>query len=349
MARSQRSPPMKDSWRGEEEPRDRHHNRPRDSDRGGRRPRSPPSARRGGAESSHRGREYNDRDVYRNYRERSVSRDSRRSYPRKSSISPKRLPKLKQPSSAQLRRTEDRINRPRDVSPFRSAKRRRTQSPSPARSDRYVPDRRRESRSRERVDSRDRRPVIDRAFSPRRASPGRSSRPSSRGAPPDIDSYVPSHRRRSPTPPPARRRERRSPSPRRRSRTPPPRRQPTKPASPKPRELSPYSARVLKTQQLAAHSAPTKNAPPASKATSVIDDDHNSMDGQHSVRGSYGTHKNMRRGHPQRPYVETRGQQFGGSPPFQTPNSSYHGSPQSGSPQYNSRGGWHNSRGGYNG
>src|SRR5690348_746746 len=95
MARSRRSPPMKDRWRAEEYGRERHPNRHREKDRGERRQRSPPPARRGEAEVPFRGREQGKPESYRLSRQRESSRDSRRSHPRKSSLSPPRPPNSK--------------------------------------------------------------------------------------------------------------------------------------------------------------------------------------------------------------------------------------------------------------
>ncbi|EXJ92235.1 CMGC/CDK/CRK7 protein kinase [Capronia epimyces CBS 606.96] len=67
------------------------------------------------------------------------------------------------------------------------------------------------------------------------------------------------------------------------------------------------------------------------------------MDGQYPMRGNYGMHRGQ-----QRPFVDARQPQFGGSPPYSsTPNSSYHGSPQANSPYHNQRGGWGGGQGQY--
>lgn len=363
MAKSHRTPPMKDRWRADEDARNRQENRSREKDRNERRPRSPPQPRRAQVEDNRRSRESGATDSYVPGRQRDGSRDSKRSHPRRASPSPRRPQNQRRGSPQNSRALADRITRPRDGSPVHPSKRRRTHSPSPARSDRYIPDRRRDSRSRERFENRDRRPIgIDRAFSPRRSSPTRISRPVSRGEPPVIDSYIPAHRRRENSPP-ARQPDRRSRSPRRRSRTPPPRREQLKQSSPPPqsalphRELSPYSARVLRTQQQnlpPQHSTPRKQNHQANKQKPArkqsIEADHNrdvsdretedyeSMDGRHGPQQNYST-PNQMHNRPQRPFVNTQ-QSYGGSPPpFQTPNSSHHGSPQSGSP-FRGRGGW---------
>jgi hypothetical protein len=353
MARSRRSPPMKDRWRADEDPRERHPNRQRDKDNSDRRGRSPPPARRNGVNNKLWSRDQVATDTYIPPRQRDISRDSRYSPLRRSSISTRRQPTFTQASAQKERPLADRITRPRSPSPIKSSKRRRTHSPSPARSDRYIPGRRRESRSRERYEARDRRlPVIDRAFSPRRSSPNRIPKAGSRIETSDIDSYVPQHWRREPSPRPAGKPEPRSRSLRRRSRTPPARHDLQKKHTlPKQQELSPYSARALKAQQPAAEqpkreakSPITKPNKPANRPsytpTGLDQGDNDSMDGQqHSMRQNYPMHNNMMLNRPNRPIVNTR-QSYGGSPSYITPNSSYHGSPQSGSPFQQGRGGW---------
>ena len=338
MARHDRSPPMRDTWRAEDEARDRHSRR--DRDRSARQYRSP-SPRRASPAPPYRGRDPIDTDSYRPSHKRQPSPNSWKHQRRQPSPSPNRSFKPKQSHPLRSRPLEDRIIRPRDQSIERAAKRRRTQSPSPSRSDRWVPDQRRRSRSRDHYEPRDRPPPIDRAFSPRRSSPIRNPRTDPRDFPPEVDSYVPGPRRRSPTPPPLRRRGR-SPSPPQRSRS--PHRRPEKKKQPQIRELSPYSARVLKTKELEAGQSAVlaKTSAPQSKAPSVVDENEH-MDGQYQMRG-HGHRGGWNQNRPQRPYVDTRQQQYGGSPPFHGANSSYHGSPHSASPQYN-RGGWNGPQG----
>ena len=319
MARSDRSPQMRERWRAEDGPRDRRSRR--DRDRSAHRNRSP-SPRRSSPQSHHRGRDLI--DEYRPATKHQPSREPRQY--RRFSPSPSRSFHSHHPRSRPL---DERITRPRDWSPERAAKRRRTESPSPARSDRWVPETRRRSRSRDRYEPRGP-PPIDRAFSPRRSSPVRSPR---RELPPDIDSYVP-HRRREPTPAPSWRRERRSRSPPRRQS---PRRTEQK-RQPQERQLSPFSARVQRTRELEAEIAKT-SAPP-SNAASVFGEDE-SMD--YHTRG-YGHRGGWNQNRPQRPYVDTRQHQYGGSPPYQGQNGSYHSSPHSASPHYN-RGGWNGPQG----
>lgn len=361
MARSPRDPPMKDRWKPDEDRRARDTSRHRDQIRGDRRLPSPPSQRREKDRDNRRGPPQEGTESYRPGRHRKASPESRRAHYRKASPPPRRH--SRPPPSVQRREQvpESRLGRIRDDSPPPPSKRRRTNSPSPARSDHYVPGPTRDNRSRQRPDSRDRRPApIDRAFSPRRLSPART-RASSRGEPPSIDSYIPGRDRRdSPHAPPRNSRKRSRSPPRRRSRTPPSRKDPAKQSRPRDRELSPYSARLQKTTQLPSRK-PDREHPnkipvarrggsPPSRRDHIRDrDDTESMDGRHQYNQNYGMHNNMHRGN-QRPFIDTR-QNLGGSPPFHTPTSSYHGSPQSGSPFHGGRGGWngpqqfHNNRG----
>lgn len=139
MARSEWSPSMTDRWRAEDDDRDRL-SRPRDWDSIDRWTRSPP---RRDIDSAYRGRDLIDTDSYRPPQKRALSRDLRLSPYRRSSPSPVRHSRPNHP--ARGRPLEERISRPRDPSPDRAIKRRRTRSPSPARSDRWVPDPRRSS------------------------------------------------------------------------------------------------------------------------------------------------------------------------------------------------------------
>jgi CTD kinase subunit alpha len=368
MARSRRTPPMKDHWRAEEEARDRAAPRYRDSNRSERRPRTPPFIRREDSEDRYRGPDSRAAESYRPSSNREAGRASKHPRPRKASPSPRRASKPTPPSPQRSRGLEDRTARPRDRSPTKPPKRRRTRSPSPARSDRYLPPRRRDSRSRDRSEPRDRRPVgADRTFSSRRSSLSRDARSGRRSQIPSSDSYVPSHRRRersrSRSRSPPRHFDRRSRSPRRRSRSPPTRISPAghhrkrKPDISE-RELSPYSARALKTQKLSQASEPwtseTMNHP--QRIQSIVDNPSLSTQGQNyqggghdmmgnhaPVRGNFGGHNSnmIHHNRPPRPMVDTRSS-YQGSPPFMTPNSSYHGSPQSGSPFHGNRGGWSN-------
>ena len=355
---------MRDHWRAEEEARDRAAQRYRETNRSERRPRTPPFARREEVEDRYRGPESRAAESYRPTSNRESVRESKHPRPRQASPSPRRGSKPKKPSPQRPRGLEDRTAHPRDLSPPKPPKRRRTRSPSPARSDRYVPLRRRDSRSRDRSEPRDRRPVrTDRAFSSRRSSPSRDPRSPRRSQIPSSDSYVPSrHRRdrtRSRSPP--RNFERRSRSPRRRSRSPtdrnsPPRYDRKRKLDIEQRELSPYSARALKTRQLSLAAEPrpaSKNMNHPQRIQSVVDNPslssqgqsyqggHDMMGNHGSMRGNFGAHNSntMHQNRPPRPIVDTRSS-YQGSPPFMTPNSSYHGSPQSGSPFHGNRGGW---------
>jgi CTD kinase subunit alpha len=363
MARSRRTPPMRDHWRAEEEARDRAAQRYRESNRSERRPRTPPFARREDPKNTYRGSDPRATQSYRPSSNRELARDSKRPQTRKASPSPRRGSKPKQPSPQRSWGLEDRIARPRDPSPTIPSKRRRTRSPSPARSDRYVPSRRRDSRSRDRSELRERRPVgTDRAFSSRRSSPNRDLRPDRRSQIPSSDSYVPSRRRRdrSRSRSLPRNFDRRPRSPRRRSPSPParssPHRRDRKVETDEQRDLSPYSARALKTQQLSlateSRSSGTNMNHPQ-RIQSIVDNPslsaqgqnyqggHDTMGNNGSIRGNFGAHNNnmMHQNRPPRPVLDTRSS-YQGSPPFLTPNSSYHGSPQSGSPFHGSRGGW---------
>jgi CTD kinase subunit alpha len=359
MARSPRDPPMKDSWKPDEDRRVRETSRHREPIRGERRPRSPPIQRREKDQGIRRGPPQEGTESYRPGRRRDNSRDSRRAHHRQASPPSRRSSKPPQPLQGRDRQPEPRSSKFRNESPYPPSKRRRTQSPSPARSDHYVPDRPNDNRSWPRSDSRGRRPApIDRAFSPRRASPART-RPSSRGEPPSIDSYVPGRDRYDSPPPPIRTQRKRSRSPpHRRARTPPPRKEPAKQSKLPARELSPYSARLQKTKELSLRKPNQKDpntipvvrrggSPSASYKHNRDEDETESMAGYNQ---NYGVHNNVNRGNL-RPWVDTR-QNYGGSPPFHTPNSSYQGSPQSGSPYHGGRGGWnghqqhfHNNRG----
>ena len=364
MARSRRTPPMRDHWRAEEEARDRAAQRYRDTNRSERRPRTPPFARREDPEDRYRSLDSRATESYRPSNNREPVRESKHPRTRKASPSPRRGSKPKQPSPERFWVLEDRISHPRDPSPTKLPKRRRTRSPSPARSDRYVPPRRRDSRSRDWSEPRDRRPVgTDRAFSSRRSSPSRDPRSDRRSQIPSSDSYVPSHRRRerSRSRSAPRNFDRQSRSPRRRSHSPParispPRRDRKRKPDTEQRELSPYSARALKTQQLSLPAEPRSSGkemnrpqriqsiadnPSLSAQSQNYQGGHDTMGGHAPMRGTFGAHSSnmMHQNRPPRPMVDTQSS-YQGSPPFMTPNSSYHGSPQSGSPFHGNRGGW---------
>ena len=353
MARSRRSPPMRDHWRAEEEARDRSAQRYRDTDRSDRRPRTPPFARREDRDDRYRGADTRGTESYRPSSNREFVRNKKQPRPRKPSPSLRQAPKSEQLPPQHSRSLQDGFNDPRDPSPTKSVKRRRTRSPSPARSDRYVPSRRRDSRSRDRSEPRDRRPAgTNRAFSSRRSSPNRELRSDRWSQIPPSDSYIPSRRRRdrSRSRSPPRKPKRHSPSPRRRSRSPQVRNEKKRKPEPEPRELSPYSARVLKTKLLQerhstapAHSDENMNHP--QRIQSIVENPsmpnhgQNYPGGPNPMRQNFAAHNNNNMMQNRPPRLDTRSS-YQGSPPFTTPNSSYHGSPQSGSPFHGNRGGW---------
>lgn len=353
---------MRDQWRAEEDARHRPESRHRTADKFDRRHRSPPPVRRESSQERYRGREIVGTESYRPSRDRERSRESRKHKSRRVSLSPRRPTTSKQDEPKRSRPLEERITHPRDKPAANPHKRRRTRSPSPARSDRYVPSPRRHSRSRDRLDRRDRRAVgTDRAFSPRRASPIRPTRSDRRAVTPTLDTYIPSHRTRgrSRTPSPRRRRTRHSRSPRQESPVRTSRRDRARDTERAPRDSShPYiRPRSSRTPSPRKESRSKRKMKSTQKIQSIMDDpnrprspsrpipqyqqsNHDPMDGRHQMRGGYPPHNNMmhhnRSSRP--PPVDTR-QSFAGSPGFVTPNSSYHSSPQSGSP-FGNRGGW---------
>lgn len=355
---------MRDQWRAEEDARHRPESRHRTTHKFDRRPRSPPPARREASEDRYRDRELVASESYRPARERESSREPRKHKHRRLSPSPRRHTKSQQDETKRLRPLGERITHPRGKPSAYSPKRRRTRSPSPTRSDRYLRSARRDSRSRDRLDRRDRAAGgTDRAFSPRRASPTRPPRPERRAETPVLDTYFPSRRNRdrSRTPPFRHRRERSrySRSPRRESPPRPSRRDRGRDTVRKPRNSSRSPIRPRLSQSL----SPTRESKArrkmhlTQKIQSIMDDpnrppspsrpnshyqqsNHDPMDGRPPMRGGYLSHNNTTHHHrpPRPPPVDTR-QSFAGSPGFVTPNSSYHGSPQSGSP-FGNRGGW---------
>ena len=364
MARSRRSPLMRDQWRAEEDARHRPDSRHRTADKFDPRPPSPPPVRREHSKDRYQGREGVGTESYRPSRDRERSRESRKHKHRRASPSPRRRTKSKQaePKRPRPLPLEERITHPRDQPAISFNKRRRTRSPSLARSDRYVPSSRRHSRSRDRLDRRDRRAVgTDRAFSPRRHSPARPARPDRRPGTPAFDTYIPSHRSRdqSRTPPTRSRRSRHSRSPRQESPPHHPRRDRGRNPDRALRDYSrsPIRRRSSRSESPALESRPHRKMHSTQKIQSIMDDpnrppspsrpitqyqqgNHDPMDGRPPMRGGYSSHNNMMHQNrpPRPPPVDTR-HSFGGSPGFVTPNSSYHGSPQSASP-FGHRGGW---------
>src|SRR5271154_6666557 len=82
MARSRRTPPMRDHWRAEEEARDRAAPRYRDSNRSERRPRTPPFIRREDPEDRYRGPDSRAAESYRPSSNRELVRESKHPRPR---------------------------------------------------------------------------------------------------------------------------------------------------------------------------------------------------------------------------------------------------------------------------
>ena len=353
---------MRDQWRAEEDARHRPESRHRTSDKFDRRPPSPPAVRREDLQERYQGREAIGTEFYRPSRDREPSRDSRKHKHRRVSPSPRSHTKSKPAETKRPRPLEERITHPRDKPAIDPHKRRRTRSPSPARSDRYVPSSRRHSRSRDRLDQRDRRAVgTGRAFSPRRISPGRLARSDRPGVTPTLDTYIPPHRNRdrSRTPSARHRRGRGSRSPRRKSPKPTSRRDRGRDIDRDPRASprSPIQRRSSRISSPRNESRSKRTMHSTQKIQSIMDDpnrppsparpisqyqqsSHDPMDGRPAMRGGYPSHNNMvHHNRPSRPPpVDTR-QSFAGSPGFVTPNSSYHGSPQSGSP-FGNRGAW---------
>lgn len=354
---------MRDQWRAEEDARHRPESRHRTTDKVDRRARSPPLVRRERSEDRYQGREIIGTESYRPSRDRERSRESRKHKHRRVSPSPRRPTKPKQSEPKRPRPLEERITHPRDKPANNPHIRRRTRSPSPTHSDRYVPSPRRQSRSRDRLDRRDRRAVgTDRAFSPRRASPRRPARQERRGTTPTLDTYIPSHRNRdrSQSPSIRNRRSRHSRSPRRGSPPRNPRRERDRDTARGLRESrrSPTRHRSSRTPSPTKDPRSREKMHSTQKIQSIMDDpnrppspsrpvphyqqnSHDLLDGRPPNRGGYAPHNNnmMHHHRPTRPPpVDTR-QSFAGSPGFVTPNSSYHGSPQSGSP-FGNRGGW---------
>ena len=337
---------MKDRWRSPDTARDRQSDPRRDYERGDRRNYSPGPGQRG--DTCQRSRDGAGTESYRPSRPSEPPRDAARSHPKRVEVLP-RSPRSNRNEIPNGRRLEDRITRPRSPSPSHPSKRRRTRSPSPARGDHYIPSQGREVRTRDRFEPSDRRlQPVDRAFSPyRRPSPDRGIAPTSRAEPPEIDSYVPGRRIRE-SPSPARKTKLRSRSPLRRPQAPASHK--SNPRSPRERQLSPYSARALKAKQVKTEKETSRRPPdrsavgrPNSTPKELFPDagrdDFESMDGHYNMRGNYHPQNNVMHNRPPRPHVDTR-QSYGGSPPFTTPNSSYHGSPQSASSYHQGRGGW---------
>lgn len=332
---------MKSRWRAGDDPRERHRHRSRERDpeRGRPGPHSPTPTLRREQPDSYRRREPAGPSQGRSHKKWHPSREERKLHDRKPSRSPPRSPRPKHTYPPPGRLPEDRTARPRNFTPARFPKRRRTRSPSPAGSDRFGSESLRLGRDRDHTNSHDRRSRISRSRSPYRGSPPRRPRPDPRSRGPDREPYaaVGSLEHTLPS-----RRNRRSPSPL---------------ASPKPsssRRIDPIHSTLdsrisptrsfppLKCSAIDKGETPAKDSRPASRTPSVAEDiDNHSMDGHYPMRGNYGIHRGQ-----SRPFVDTRQPQFGGSPPYSSnPNSSYHGSPQANSPYHNQRGGWGGAQG----
>lgn len=167
---------MRNQWRNEEDARNRPESRQRPSDKSDkfdRRPRSPPPARPAHSSERHQGRGIIGTESYRPSRERARSREARKNKHRRVSPSPSIPTKPKRPELKPSQPLEERITHPPDQPATNPRKRQRTRSPSPTRSDRYIPSpRRNNSRSRDRGDRRERRIVgTDRAFHPAELHP----------------------------------------------------------------------------------------------------------------------------------------------------------------------------------
>ncbi|EXJ93993.1 CMGC/CDK/CRK7 protein kinase [Capronia coronata CBS 617.96] len=333
MARSRQSPSMKSRWRAEDDPRERHshRSRERDRDRGRPRPHSPPSTLRREQPESYGERDPTPRSQRRSHKKWQSSRDHRKLHDRQPSLSPPRSPKPRHPLPPPERPSGDRAARPRNFSPARFPKRRRTRSPSPPGSERFGSEALRSGRGRDYPIFHDRRSRSPRSRSPHRGSPVRKSRPESRSrkANPETNVLVGRHDRRSLSP---------LTSPRPSS----PRPNHHKHPSTGPGNSSTKSFPPPKRPAPGKGEASAQNSHSGSKTPPVADDiDDRSMDGHYPMRANYGMHRGQ-----QRPFIDPRQQQFGGSPPYSsTPNSSYHGSPQANSPYHNQRGGWGGAQG----
>lgn len=350
---------MRDQWRAEEDARHRPEFRHRTADKFDRRSRSPPPVRREHSEDRYRGRDLAGTESYRPSQDRERPRDSKRRIHRRLSPSPApgRQPKSKEAEPKGGRPLAERITDPRDQPPVHSHKKRRTHSPSPTRTGRYNPSPRRQSRSTDRLDRRDRRvAATDRPSSPRRTSPLRPSRPDRGVDNPKLDTYVPLRRKRdrSRSPPP-RHRRRHSRSPRRESSPRPSRRDrqrnvprqthhsrsPIRRKALSPHNESKHRNKMHSTQKIPSIMDDTNRpSSPSRPGSHYQHSNHDAMDGRPSMRGGYSHNNMMQHNRSTRPSPADSRQPYAGSPGFVTPNSSYHGSPQSGSPFGSNRGGW---------
>ncbi|KIV92123.1 hypothetical protein PV10_06588 [Exophiala mesophila] len=312
MARSGPSQPMKHYWRAEGNPRERHHHpRPRARDRD----RSPGSTTSPREEpfDRHRQRGRSNWDNSVSSRKGRHHEYFGKSHGRQPSFSPPRYSRPASPPPSRSRQFEDSSRYPRDYSPDRSPKRRRTKSSVSIERDRDSLD----ERDRNQEDSRG--GIPDSRLPPPHSHQSDDLDPDSRSA--QAEPFVHPDRRRGFTPDP---RDRRSPSiiSHPGSRAP----------SNRTRESSIGSNFPPNRQDRFKNRRSRKrrgNRP--SRSPSFFDHtEYHSMDGQHPNRGNHGY-----RGQPR--YLDSRQH---GSPPFSSAsNSSYHGSPPP-NPQYNQRDGW---------
>lgn len=330
-----------------------------------RRQTSPASRREAGPDRDERQRvrEIPAGSSYRSTRPRADSRDdTTANKSRRVPHSPERDSKSKFRDLQRARPLGENTKRPAQKDHFSSAppsKRRRSRSPSPHHSQHHHSTKRGERFDHDRFDRAERggrRPNRD--FSPRRESSPihRSDR---HKEPPITDTYIPSQRRRSRSP--VRRDDRRGRTPPRRSRSPPPRR-----GGYRDRGSRPSSPHIT-------YSRPSKASPPPSKSSrkdhkmqsqpiqSIMDDPNrppspvrpiptfgdggpSPMDADNRAHDAFSMHgmrpQDQFQNRPGRPHVDTRQSPYGASPQYMTPNSSYQGSPQSGSPFPGNRGGW---------
>lgn len=345
MARPRASPSMKHRRRAEGDLRERNPHRPWDRGRDrspGRRLYSPDPASKQDHSTLDRERDRGNWDKRPPHRNSHPHRRSKKPYPARPSYSPPRSSKPKNNHPPRQKQFDHPSHRPRDYSVDRQTKRRRTRSPSAADSERGRLGYDQYKRDRPGVEDTKRNSV-----SPRKERDHHSSRPRSSSRATNNEPFVHPDRRRDFTPPPVRRRDRRSRSPGRSSQASPDPRVDSHPSSIHSRESSIVSNRPEHHSEKSGKGRfgakkAKQRARPASKTPSLVDDtDTRSMDGQYPPRGGYG-HRGQ-----QRSYVDTRQhQQPAGSPPFpSTPNSSYRGSPQANSPYHNQRGGWGRGRG----
>lgn len=319
MARSGPSQPMKHHWRAEGNPRERHHRpRPRARDRD----RSPGPTTSPREESFDRHRQRGRPDWDNSFPSRKARHHEHfgKSHGRQPSLSPPRYSRPASPPPSRSRQFDDPSRYPRDYSPDRSPKRRRTKSPTSLERDRDSLD----DRDRNLGDSRDL--VHHSRPQPPPSHQSVDLEPTPRTA--QVDSFVHPDRRRGFTPD---YRDRRSPSITSHpgSRPPSSRTRDSSIGS----NIPPNRQNRFKNRR-----AGKRRGKRPSRSPSLLDHtEHQSMDGQHPNRGNHGYRGQQR-------YLDSRQH---GSPPFSSAsNSSYHGSPPPPNPSYNQREGWGGGGGG---